>query len=93
MSDSISVLDDEDDDAYELTEADVGTVLDCGCEVTRANFGCGGEYDDDGYQVGHDYPDTGCGECRFGVPAVYHDEETCKLYQPDGAGQDGGTDG
>lgn len=85
MSDSITVLDDETDDDYEpgeLTEADVGTVLDCGCIVTRANIPCGGGYDDEGYQNGHDYPDTGCGDCRFGVPAVYHDEDTCKLYQP-----------
>ena len=84
MSDSISTLDDEsddfDDEPREFTEADVGTILDCGCEVTRANIPCGVEDDDDGIRWGHDYPDTGCDECRFGVPAVYHDEDACTLF-------------
>ncbi len=74
------VDDTEDADDGLLTEADVGTALDCGCVVTRANIPCGGDYDDEGYQIGHDYPDTGCGDCRFGVPAVYHDEDTCTLF-------------
>jgi len=56
-----------------LTEADVGTVLECGCTVTRANIPCGDACDGtDDEGLGHDYPDTGCGDCRFGVPAVYH---------------------
>lgn len=98
MSDSISTLDDEsddfDDEPREFTESDVGTVLGCGCEVTCANFPCG-DYlgdDEDGYSQGHDYPDTGCGDCRFGVPAVYHDEDTCALFAApaaEGGEQDG----
>ena len=92
MSDSISTLDDEVDepDPRELTGADVGTTLDCGCEVTRTNIPCGQiDWDDEAeYAVfGHDYPDTGCGDCRFGVPAVYHDEDTCTLFAaPAGSG-------
>lgn len=56
-----------DREVIPLTEADVGTVLDCGDEVTRANIPC--EWHEERY--GYARPD--CGDCRFGVPAVYHE--------------------
>lgn len=63
-----------------LTESDVGTTRPCGCKVTRVSIPCGylGNEDEDGNSLGHDYPDTGCEACRFGVPAVLHD---CLTYE------------
>ena len=52
----------------------IGDILDCGCEVVPVTIPCGWQYegtDDEG--MGHDYADTGCGDCQFGVPGVYHE--------------------
>jgi hypothetical protein len=56
-----------DTEPVPLTESDVGTPLDCGCMVTRANIPCGWHEK----QYGVSRPD--CGACQFGVPAVYHE--------------------
>lgn len=50
-----------------LEESDVGTVLDCGCEVERGSVPCG--YHADAYGVAQ----ADCGDCEFGVPLVYHE--------------------
>ena len=50
-----------------LTDSDVGTTLACGCEVIRGNLAC--DYHAERY--GPAQPD--CGDCRFGVPVVYHE--------------------
>ena len=65
----------EDDGRWQ--ESDVGITAPCGCEVSRANIACGdlGPGADESY--GHDYPQTDCPYCQFGVPAVWH-EDTCR---------------
>ena len=55
-------------------KSDIGTVLECGCEVEHHDIGC----------EDHDYPDTGCGDCRFGVPAVLHEcQDGPNVYDED----------
>ncbi len=48
-----------------LTEDDVDTALSCGCVVELGNVACE-RHDGDPAR-----PD--CGDCRFGVPVVYHE--------------------
>lgn len=54
------------DEITPFTDDDIGTVLDCGCTVARIGIPCARcarEY-------GPAQPD--CGDCRFGVPGLYH---------------------
>jgi len=57
---------DDPREAAEWQESDIGTVLPCGCEVGHYAFAC--EYHGQRYGAAQ----AGCGDCRFGVPAVWH---------------------
>lgn len=66
---SADSLDDcgRDSELVPLQDSDIGTVLECGCEVERGNLAC--DYHADKY--GPAQPD--CADCEFGIAVVYHE--------------------